>query len=127
MARIEVERRSLVVRLNVLEAAMALRARVAVPLDAVESVAVEDHPLKRASIMNDVTMGFAAGGAPGMTLATIGPRAKYRGGRALLIVWRNGRSVVIRLAPNDTAWRLLVVSMRDADEVAARVRAASAQ
>lgn len=125
VAQIHVNGGLLVVRLNLLETAMAARRSVRVPLDAVESVTVEDRPLTRASIMNDVTMGFAAASAPAMTLATVGPRAKHNDGRALLIVWRNGRSVVIRLAPNDTAWRRLVISRRDAEVVAARVRAAS--
>jgi hypothetical protein len=103
---------------------MAFRRGVRVPLDAIESVHVQDRPLTRSPIMNEVSMGFAAGGAPGMTLATVGPRAGYRDGRALLIVWRNGRSVILRLAPNDTAWRLLIVSRRDADGVAESIRAA---
>jgi hypothetical protein len=104
---------------------MACRRGVRVPLDAIESVHVQDRPLTRSPIMNDVRMGFAAGGAPGMTLATVGPRAVYRDGRALLIVWRNGRSVILDLAPNDTGWRLLIVSRRDADEVPETIRAAA--
>jgi hypothetical protein len=111
--------------LNFLEAAMAFRSGVRVPLDAIESVHVQDRPLTQSPIMNEVRMGFAASSAPGMTLATVGPRAVYRDGRALLIVWRNGRSVILRLAPNDTGWRLLIVSRRDADEVAETIRAAA--
>jgi hypothetical protein len=104
---------------------MAFRRGVRVPLDAIESVQVQNRPLTRSPVMNGVRMGFAAGGAPGMTLATVGPRAVYRDGRALLIVWGNGRSVILRLAPNDTGWRLVIVSQRDADEVAETIRAAA--
>jgi hypothetical protein len=125
VARVQVDGRSVVVRLNLLETAMAFRSGVRVPLDAIESVHVQDRPLTRSPIMKEVRMGFAASGAPGVTLATVGPRAVYRDGRALLIVWRNGRSVILCLAPNDTGWRLLIVSQRDADEVAETVRAAA--
>ena len=104
---------------------MALRASVTVPLTAVRSVTVEERPLTSSSAMTDVRMGFSAGGAPGATLATIGPRARYRDGRALIVVWRNSRSVIVDLAPNDTPWRLLIVSQRSAEQVAERLKTAA--
>jgi hypothetical protein len=75
--------------------------------------------------MAEVHMGWAAGGAPLATLATVGPRAKYKDGRAFIVVWRNGDSVVVELAPNETKWRLLVISTRDAVSTADRVRSAA--
>lgn len=126
VARIAIADSSLVVRLNPLEAAMAVRRTVTVPLAAVRRVSVEDRPLTSSSVMHEVEMSFAAGGAPGMTFATVGPRARFRDGRALIVVWRNSRSVIVELIPNETPWRLLVISLKNADLVAERLRVARA-
>lgn len=123
MAHIVVSSRELVVRLGLLEKVMALRGNVHIPLAAVESVEVQRKPLRKQPAI-DVAMGFAARGAPGSGLATVGPRATFGGGRALLVVWGNGRSVVVRLAPNTSGYRLLIVSSGDADQIAETLRSA---
>jgi hypothetical protein len=122
VARLVLEGTQLSVRLNAIEVVMALRRRVTAPVAAVRSVAVQDRPLTRGPFMADVRMGWAAGGAPLGTVATVGPRARYKDGRAFLVVWRNAASVVVDLGPNETSWRLLVISTRDAAATAAMVR-----
>ena len=124
MARLTVVGDGLVVRLSPLEKLMAFRGNVRIPVSAVETVEVQDGPLRRSPAV-EAEMGFAARGAPGARVATIGPRAKYKGGRALIVVWRNGRSVVVQVGANETGYRLLVVSDRHADATAELVREAS--
>jgi hypothetical protein len=124
VARLRIADGNLVVRLNPIEVVMALRTNVTVPLSAVRSVAVENHPLTSGSVLN-VRLGFAASGAPLSLIATVGPRANYRDGRAFVVVWRNARSVVVELATNQTPWRLLVVSTKAANEVAQRLQTAT--
>lgn len=114
----------LTVRLNVLEKVMALRGNVKVPLSAVGAVDVQDRPLASEPAL-DVVMGFAATGAPLGGVATVGPRAKYLGGRALIIVWLNRLSVVVHLRSNASGYRLLIVSDAQASATAAAIRRAA--
>lgn len=124
VATIGIDDGDLTVRLHPLEMALALRLRVRIPLTAIRSVTVHDNPMASPAV-EELKRGLAAGGARGVSLAVIGPRAKYRDGRALVIVWRNSRSVVVELGANSTPWRLLVLSQKHVDEVVARIVAAA--
>lgn len=125
MARLLIRHHQLVVKLNFLEKVMALRGNVRVPLAKVETVSVLPHPVTSIRApMIDVSMGFAASSAPLARVATIGPRARYLDGHALVIVWGNRPSVVVEMNPGAGRWRLLVVSVPEPDAVAQRVRSA---
>lgn len=125
MANVSIQHNQLVVKLNVVETAMALRRNVRVPLASIESVSVLSHPVSSLpGPMADVTMGFAASTAPLAHLATVGPRAKYRDGQALVIVWGNRPSVAVELNPTAGRWRLLVVSVPEPQAVAQAVGSA---
>lgn len=125
MARLVLDGHDLTVVLNPVESLMAVRHKVTVPLGEVQSVAVQRKPLSEGSFMADARMGFAAAGAPLQRLATVGPRTRYKDGRAFIVVWRNGESVVIELGANRTGWRLLVVSTSDAHREARLIRIAA--
>ena len=122
MARVRIGEDGLEVRLNFLEKLLAVRRNVVVPLSSVSRVSVVDRPWIEV-IPDRVSMGFAARTAPGGRFATIGPRATSGVGRALIVVYRNGKSIVVDLDPTETGWSLLVVSVRLADEIAQELRA----
>lgn len=125
VARVLIRHHQLVLKLNCVEKVMALRRNVRVPLGSVESVSVLSRPVSSGrSPMIDVSMGFAASSAPLAGVATIGPRARYLDGQALVIVWGNRPAVVVELNPEAGRWRLLVVSVSEPDAVAGRIRSA---
>lgn len=107
----------IVVKLNPVEQFLAMRRSVHIPMSLVHAVSVTDHPLDSGWV-REVKMGFAARTAPGRGLICCGPRATWRGGQALLVVYGNRRSVVIELVESSPKWRLLLVSASDSDAVA---------
>lgn len=111
MARVVVQDRSLRVLLNPAEKLLALRRNVRIPLVDVLSAKVVDRPLDDI-VMLDVSMGFAAAGAPLAKVATIGPRARTEAGRALLIVYLNRPAIAINVDPTSSGWSLVLVSVR---------------
>jgi hypothetical protein len=117
VAKVRTSQDEIVVKLNPVEQFFAVRRSVHVPLSLVRAVSVTDHPLDSA-LVREVKMGFAARTAPGRGLICCGPRATWRGGQALLVVYGNSRSVVIQLAESSPKWRLLLVSVSDPDAVA---------
>jgi len=123
MARLRSAQGEVVVRLNPLEQFFALRRSVRVPLSLVRSVSALDDPLSSA-LIREVKMGFTARTAPGQKLICCGPRATWRGGQALLVVYGNGRSVVVELDESSPKWRLLVVSVSNPDAVVDQLTAA---
>ena len=124
MARIEVRGEALLVRLNPIEKVAALRRNITVLLRSVREVEVVDQPLQ-GLVPERVTMGIGASTAPARGVATVGPRAKTSdGGQALVVVYFDHRSIAVTLDQSGP-WRLLVVSSRRADEVAAEVRRAA--
>ena len=123
MAKVEIGNESLRVRLSWLEKFLAMRRNVRVPLGAVATASSLDHPL-RTHYLAEVRMGFTARSAPNQGILCVGPRATWRDGKALLVVYMNRRSVVIELEPNPSGYALLIVSTRDADDIARRLAAA---
>jgi hypothetical protein len=122
MARLRIRDTDLVIRLNPLEMLMGFRGHITVPLAAIRSLAVVEHPLTPPSIVDDVTMGFAASAAPNRTTATVFPRARYHDGRAGICVWFNAKSIAIELDARSQPWSLLVVSTPQPHETAAAIR-----
>src|SRR5262249_53508973 len=96
----------IIVKLNPVEQFFAWRRSVHVPVSLVRAVSATDHPLN-SPLVREVKMGFAARTAPGRGLICCGPRATWRGGQALLVVYGNSRSIVIELAESSPKWRLL--------------------
>ncbi len=66
-------------------------------------------------------MGFAARAAPGQRLICCGPRATWRGGKALMVVYRNRQALDVELEPGESGYRLLVVSVDRPDEIAQQI------
>jgi hypothetical protein len=124
VAKLVVRGDRVVVRLNPLEKVAAFRRNVTVPLRAITSVTVVDRPWDHL-IPERVTTGFAASTAPGATVATIGPRASSGDGKALLVVYRNRRSVVIEIDTTSSRHSLVVVSVRDPDAAVAMIAAST--
>lgn len=122
MARVVVQDRSLRVCLNPAEKFLALRRNVNIPLVDIMSTRVVDRPLDDI-VRLQVTMGFAAAGAPLAKVATIGPRARTEAGRALLIVYLNRPAIVIDVDPTGSGWSLLIVSVRHPMQIERVVRA----
>lgn len=124
VARLRVAGDELVVDLNLIEKLAALRGDVRVPLASVRHVWTTDRPWD-SLIPKRVKMGFASSGAPGRTFVTVGPRATTENGKAMVVVYRNSRSVVVEVEPGATPWALLVVSSSDADVSAETLRRAA--
>lgn len=115
MAQLRIQGDELVVRLNPVEKFLAMRRNVHVPLHRILEVSVLDDPV-HANLFREVHLGYAARGAPLIEVLCCGPRASWGGGRSLVIVYLNRRSVVIEVEPAGAKhWRLLIVSVRDAD------------
>lgn len=125
MARLSLEGGFLKVRLNILEKLAACQGNVEVPVQSIENVRVVRKPYTNGEL-DDVQMGFAARGAPGRGIATIGPRAKTSDGkRVLVVVYLNRPSVVVELAAAAIPWGRLIISTRDAEQVAKEIRLAT--
>ncbi|MGB6057166.1 MAG: hypothetical protein WBF71_02805 [Microthrixaceae bacterium] len=125
MTHLLVQHGELIVRLNLVEQLMALRRGVRVSLDSIKKVSVLSKPISSfPGPMIDVHMGLAASSAPLAHLATIGPRATYRDGAALVVVWKDRPSVAIELHPTAGRWRLIVASVREPQAVAGQIVAA---
>jgi len=125
VARLVVEASELIVRLSRLEKVLALRGDVAVPLSAVEDVSVVDRPWD-SKVENQLRLGFATGGAPAQKLMMFLAKAKLRaGGRAVVIVYLNKTSVLVKLAQNVTPYRLILVSTAMAEDVASAISRAA--
>ncbi|MDT4893688.1 MAG: hypothetical protein QOE97_2723 [Pseudonocardiales bacterium] len=91
------------------------------PKSSVESVEVIDNP-HADLIPREIDLGFAGNTAPGRKIMTVKTRAKrLDGARAALVVYANRSAVVIRLAANETPWRLIIVSNKNAGSVAGSV------
>lgn len=99
-----------------------MRGSVTVPLSSVASVRVVDRPLSKQPVQS-VRMGSAAAGAPLSKLAMIGPRATFRDGKALVVIWGNRRALVLELGDGAGEWRLIAVSGRDVDRAASQLSA----
>lgn len=123
VARMRVSQGELVVKLNPVEQFFALRRSVHVPLSWVRDVSVLDRPLDSA-LVREVKMGFAARTAPARGLICCGPRATWREGQALLVVYGNSRSVVVELGESSPKWRLLLVSVSDPETVTDQITGA---
>ncbi len=118
MARFVLRGDRLVVRLNLLEKLADLRLRSpTVPSASVRSIEVvrRTGPLR-----HEVDMGFAANTAPAAGLVTAHSRGRYAGGRAAVFVYL-GRSAV-RVNLDDAKWRLFLISSRQPESVAERLR-----
>ena len=116
MARILVSDKNLKVKLNVAEKLLALRRDAVIPLADVRSARVVDQPWDQ-FIPTHVSIGFAGAGAPGRTIATVGPRARSGAGKALVVVYRNQPSVVIDIDPTRTGWSLVIASVKDPERI----------
>lgn len=116
MVRVQVNDDTVDVTLNPLEAAMALRRRVSIPLADVLSSSVVSRPWNRI-IPTRVSMGFAGAGAPGARLVTVGPRARSGAGKALVVVYLNRPSLVIDIDPARTGWSLIIISSKEPERI----------
>jgi hypothetical protein len=125
MARFVIGEHDLVLRLTALEWLAATRRSPSVPLSAVRDVDVVEKPWDH-FLVAEVRMGFAAGGAPGRTIVTAGPRARTNdGGEAVVFVYMNRTAIAVRTDPAFQGPRLLVASSPAADENASDLRAAA--
>lgn len=124
MAQLAVVDTDVVVRLGAFERLLALRWRPTARVSDVVSVDV--WPTSRPGDVDRVVrLGFAAQGAAGRGIATVGPRARSSDGRpALVVTYRSGAAVVVRFGPA-ARWGLFLVSARDPHGVAAAVRSAA--
>ena len=125
MAKLFTKGDRLVVRLNPFEKVAAFRRNVSVTLEAVAAISVVDRPWDDL-IPERVKMGFAARTAPLRTSGTIGPLASSGAGKALLVVYRNRRSVVVEIDTTTSRYSLLVVSVREPDATATMIKRAIA-
>jgi hypothetical protein len=111
-ARFLVNADELVLDLNLLEKIAALRGDIRVPLSRIVGVAVLKRPLDSQWYRTDVSLGFAARGAPAAKISTIIGARLRSGGKAFLAVHRNGTAVIVDLTPTGTdPWRRLVASV----------------
>lgn len=118
MARLLVRDERLVVRLNALEKLADLRLRSpAVPVVCVRSI---DVVSRTGRLRLEVDFGFAGNTAPFAGLATASSHGRYAGGRAAVFAYL-GRSAV-RVDLDDARWRLFLVSSREPELVAQRLR-----
>ena len=124
MGRLEIDGDTVGLCLNPLEKLLDLHwSTVRVPLSAVQDVSVlKPYP---DLVTNEISSGFAGDTAPNRVMLSLKTRARARrGGLASVAVYLNRRAVVVHLAVNPTPWRLIIVSERHPDEVAARLQAA---
>jgi hypothetical protein len=105
MARVGREGDELVVRLNDLEKAGALRGDVRVPLSAVRTVTVSERPFRD-------LRGLRAPGAGLPGVIALGTW-RYRGGKDFAALYRGGPALVVEL-DEDAPYRRLLVSAHDA-------------
>jgi hypothetical protein len=105
MARVGREGDELVVRLNDLEKAGALRGDVRVPLSAVRAVTVSERPFRD-------LRGLRAPGAGLPGVIALGTW-RYRGGKDFAALYRGGPALVVEL-DEDAPYRRLLVSAHDA-------------
>jgi hypothetical protein len=105
MARVGREGDELVVRLNDLEKAGALRGDVRVPLSAVRAVTVSERPFRD-------LRGIRAPGAGLPGVIALGTW-RYRGGKDFAALYRGGPALVVEL-DEDAPYRRLLVSAHDA-------------
>ena len=122
MARLLVRETTLILHLNWLEHAADLSLRnPTVPLRAIRRIDVIKKPWS--NLLKHQTDFGAGNTAPLRTVATLFTRATARnGGLAAVAVYLNRPSVVVRLAPNATPWRLIVFSSGHAEELAQAIR-----
>ena len=120
MARVGREGDELVVRLNDLEKAGALRGDVRVPLSAVRAVTVSERPFRD-------LRGLRAPGAGLPGVIALGTW-RYRGGKDFAALYRGGPALVVEL-DEGAPYRRLLVSAHDAvalrDELVADTTPAS--
>jgi len=114
MAMLSPEGGDLVLTLSPLERLGGMHGDIRVPLSALEDVAVSERPFR------DLRGIRAPGtGWPGrIALGTW----RHRGGKGFAAVYRGRPAVMVRLRDSEFAW--LLVSADDAENVAARLRAA---
>jgi len=105
MARVGREGDELVVRLNDLEKAGALRGDVRVPLSAVRAVTVLERPFRD-------LRGIRAPGAGLPGVIALGTW-RYRGGKDFAALYRGGPALVVEL-DEGAPYRRLLVSAHDA-------------
>jgi hypothetical protein len=105
MARVGREGDELVVRLNDLEKAGALRGDVRVPLSAVRTVTVSERPFRD-------LRGLRAPGAGLPGVIALGTW-RYRGGKDFAALYRGGPALVVEL-DEGAPYRRLLVSAHDA-------------
>ena len=105
MARVGREGDELVVRLNDLEKAGALRGDVRVPLSAVRAVTVSERPFRD-------LRGIRAPGAGLPGVIALGTW-RYRGGKDVAALYRGGPALVVEL-DEGAPYRRLLVSAHDA-------------
>jgi hypothetical protein len=126
VARLEVHGAWLVLTLNWLEKFGDFSVRnVRVPVEVIDAVEVIDNPYRR--VLPTIDFGFAGNSAPAAKIMTLKTRAKLAdGSRAAVVAYLNRPAVVVRLLPNETPWRLLVVTSTHATRTADAVRKAIA-
>jgi hypothetical protein len=119
VAKFVVDGAWLVLKLNWLEKFGDFSVRnVRVPIEAIETVEIVTDPHGRL-LPDEVDFGFAGNTAPARKVMSLKTRAKTSsGGRAAVAEYFNRPAVVVRLAPNTTPWRLIVVSSGHAERTA---------
>ena len=122
MARLVIESESLILHLNPIEKLATFKRNIVVSVRTISDVTVYDDPW--GSVLLDLRLGFAAGGAPLQRVATALSCRTRDGERAMVVVYLNRPSVVVRLA-RGSPWRLLVFSTTSPEKEAIRIRAAA--
>lgn len=121
MARIALVGSEIVVRLNPVERLLAFRWRPRTLMSQVASVTLLESTAPRV-VDSVVNLGFAAQGAPGRGLVTVGPRCRGRDGRpAMVVTYGSGPGVLVRFR-SEARWSLYLVSSRQAADTVRRLR-----
>ena len=123
MARLVIRESTLILHLNWLEHAADLSLRnPTVPLDAIRRTDVIKKPWSNL-LKHQTDFGYRGNTAPLRAVVTLWSRGAARnGGLAAVVVYLNRPSVVVRLSPNVTPWRLIVFSSGHAEELAQAIR-----
>jgi hypothetical protein len=123
MARLLIRESNLILHLNWLEHAADLSLRnPTVPLSAIRRTDVIKKPWSNL-LKHQTDFGYRGNTAPLRAVVTLWSRGAARnGGLAAVVVYLNRPSVVVRLAPNVTPWRLIVFSSGHAEELAQAIR-----
>lgn len=118
MPTLSIEGDRVVVHLNGRQAVMALARQVSVPVSAVASVEVVADGA-------DVDLGWRVGGTSIPRRLWFGRFRRLGKGRTFAAVYAHEPAVIVRTRAEEADWAKLVLSLDDAEQTAATIRAAA--